>query len=324
MSSREVTRFKRDLVNIHESFKSNCGVYAETLADCNNTWCYQEGTARQYTSCSSVSSDGFTCNNPTIRYGSSEGGIPGHSWGSNDDDLTSWCTQLLRRPSAGSVTRGVRSCAAPLGSVYWGTGHGNDEAGPRWLDSTDGNWRDSTLDSHRCNLFNYYITSLTCTSSFIMQRGNMIRTLPTIQKEYAISFKVLPTKFSSGWHSVIHFTTGGDLDVYGSRIPGVWFRPEGGGSLYICSAVNGNKDFCSTPATARPLEYPLNELTEVRISQKMDGDDYFYTIKINGITVVRVQNNQPEVFSNVKVYMGDPWHPAQEGYIQDLVINTGS
>jgi len=60
MSSREVTRFKRDLVNIHESFKSNCGVYAETLADCNNTWCYQEGTARQYTSCSSVSSDGFT------------------------------------------------------------------------------------------------------------------------------------------------------------------------------------------------------------------------------------------------------------------------
>ena len=147
----------------------------------------------------------------------------------------------------------------------------------------------------------------------------MIRTLPTIQKEYAISFKVNPTKFAPGWHSVIHFTTGGDLDVYGSRIPGIWFHRNGDGRLYICSAISGNKDYCFNSA---PL--PLNKFTEVRISQEMEGDDYFYMIKIGGAEFLRVQNNQPEVFSNVSVYVGDPWHSPQEGHIQDLVIeNTG-
>ena len=145
----------------------------------------------------------------------------------------------------------------------------------------------------------------------------MIRTLPTIQKEYAISFKVSPTKFAPGWHSVIHFTTSGDVDVYGSRIPGIWFQDNG--TLLICSAISGNKDYCFNSA---PL--PLNKFTEVRISQEMDGDDYFYMIEIGGTEFVRVQNNQPEVFRNVKVYVGDPWSPAQEGALRDLLIkNTG-
>ena len=44
--------------------------FAETFADCDRTWCRQDSTKDQFTKCTSVSPDGYTCNNPIIRYGS--------------------------------------------------------------------------------------------------------------------------------------------------------------------------------------------------------------------------------------------------------------
>ena len=69
----------------------------------NGNWCYQKGTKGQYTRCGSVSSDGLTCYNPEIRYGSTIGGKPG-AMGPWYQYSTEWCRQLF--PTA-NIIRGT-------------------------------------------------------------------------------------------------------------------------------------------------------------------------------------------------------------------------
>ena len=77
---------------------------------CINNWCYQHGTMGQYTRCKRVSSNGRTCHNPEIKYGSTVGGKPGgpmmqqsHRFGWLNIGETVWCQQLF--PTA-SITNG--------------------------------------------------------------------------------------------------------------------------------------------------------------------------------------------------------------------------
>ena len=54
-------------------FSAPLGIFS----DCNNQWCLQQGLNKpQHTKCESVTNNGYTCNNPQIKYGSVEGGIP--------------------------------------------------------------------------------------------------------------------------------------------------------------------------------------------------------------------------------------------------------
>ena len=79
---------------------------------CINNWCYQHGTMGQYTRCKRVSSNGRTCHNPEIKYGSTVGGKPGgymmqqsYRLGSGLLNIgpTVWCQQLF--PTT-SITNG--------------------------------------------------------------------------------------------------------------------------------------------------------------------------------------------------------------------------
>ena len=69
----------------------------------NGNWCYQKGTKGHYTRCGSVSSDGLTCYNPEIKYGSTIGGKPG-AFGPWYQHSTEWCRQLF--PTA-KIIRGT-------------------------------------------------------------------------------------------------------------------------------------------------------------------------------------------------------------------------
>ena len=45
-------------------------------------------------------------------------------------------------------------------------------------------------------------------------------------------------------------------------------------------------------------------------------------MKVNNKSELKMENTVPSMFSNVKVYAGDPWYPAQDGKIRNLVIVT--
>ena len=148
-----------------------------------------------------------------------------------------------------------------------------------------------------------------------IRKSRKITTLLRFGKEYSISFEVKPTKFTSKWASVIHFTRGGNAANYGDRSPAVWFRP-GVNGFHICSAVNGKKNYCRNPSQ----RFRTGVWISVTITQFKSGSVYLYQIFINNFMVHSTTNKKPQDFKNVKVYVGDPWYNPQQGYIRNLVI----
>ena len=137
----------------------------------------------------------------------------------------------------------------------------------------------------------------------------------TVQQQYEVSFQVLPTNFYNFCHNVIHFSTGSDQGHSGSRIPLVSFCGSSGAyTLYICSEVNGDFDYC-----VNSDQKPLNKWTSVMIRQFLaNGGSYLYEVIVDRKTILSVINNQVKTFNQVNVYVSDPWVAAQDGRMKDL------
>jgi len=152
-----------------------------------------------------------------------------------------------------------------------------------------------------------------------LRKGNLLATLPSLEEEYLIAFEVLVTKHENvPWRNIIHLTIGGNLAKYGDRIPGFWLNHEN--ILHICSAVNGNLNYCYNHASQPIVE---GKWTSVVIQQINLRDELIYEIKIDGRSVHKIRNSSPKVFENVKVYAADPWYPAVNGMIRNLGIIKG-
>ena len=77
----------------------------------------------------------------------------------------------------------------------------------------------------------------------LLKKNKQVRVLPVLRKQYELSFQVYPTSFLSGkWVSVLHLTTSGNNDIYGARIPGIWFSPKAANNkntIYTANAISG-------------------------------------------------------------------------------------
>ncbi|XP_065679558.1 uncharacterized protein LOC100201038 isoform X2 [Hydra vulgaris] len=150
-------------------------------------------------------------------------------------------------------------------------------------------------------------------------QGKLISVIRKLKKEFIISFDVKPLSYGTEWLNVIHFTNGSNIGNVGDRIPGVWFHENGSGSLYIATPLNGDPNHAFE---TYPL--PLNQWTNVEISQFRDGDCYMYCGKLNGETVFLQENAVPRSFKNVKVFSSDPWHLPQQGLIRNFYTINGA
>ena len=148
----------------------------------------------------------------------------------------------------------------------------------------------------------------------MIKKGNLLTTLSAIPAEYVVSFSVRPTAFSTGWSSVIHFTTGENCCKVGSRIPGVWFNNN---ILHICGAVNDNGNHCYN---SKPIA--KNEWTDVLIVNSKVGSKFWYTVYVNSIQIGRILNPSSRVYKNVKVYITDPWHKSFKGSLRNIQISA--
>ena len=109
-----------------------------------------------------------------------------------------------------------------------------------------------------------------------LAKNKLITELPYLGKQYKISFDLLITKLdfsSSDFLSIIHFTLGQDVSVYGDRTPGVWVYKDK--ALTVASAVNGNRNFAFN--TAPPNIINENVWHKVQLSQTLlDGKVNFH------------------------------------------------
>ena len=101
-------------------------------------------------------------------------------------------------------------------------------------------------------------------------------------------------------------------------------RPSFFGSnrkISIMAAINGNSNYHYDD----PVQRKENEWINIQISQQSTGGGYVYKIRINGDTVHSVENKKPRVFSDVIVYISDPWTTKLNGFIRNLMItNNGN
>nr|XP_047144967.1 uncharacterized protein LOC101241106 isoform X2 [Hydra vulgaris] len=146
----------------------------------------------------------------------------------------------------------------------------------------------------------------------VLTLNNLLATLTSLEKTYSVSFNLYLTSLSETYESVIHLTIGGNTEQYGDRCPAVWVKS---GQLFICSAVNLEKNYCITTD-----QLPLYVWSTIKISQIKQNGLYEYNIHIDESVVYSTVNNYPQSFSNVYVYSADPWHREFNGSIRDLRI----
>ena len=147
-------------------------------------------------------------------------------------------------------------------------------------------------------------------------KGRHLATVSKLIKEYSVQLEVLPTRFlSKAGTSVLHFTTGLKNGKYGSRTPGIWFSRNIKGGLFLVSPISGINNYVYKSRAFTP-----NQWIKINVSQTKIKDDYIYKVAVNGKEVQKVKNTKPEDFEDVKVYVANPWHTAQEGYVRNVSI----
>ncbi|XP_065652274.1 uncharacterized protein LOC136079791 isoform X2 [Hydra vulgaris] len=146
----------------------------------------------------------------------------------------------------------------------------------------------------------------------VLTFNNLVATLTSLKKTYSVSFKFYLKSLLEEYRSVIHLTIGSNVEQYGDRCPAVWVIS---GQLFICSAINGDKNSCITT-----YQLPLNAWSAIKISQINQNEVYKYIISINETVVYSIINTVPQSFSNVYVYSADPWHASSNDSIKDLKI----
>ena len=135
-----------------------------------------------------------------------------------------------------------------------------------------------------------------------------------MEKQYSLHVEFMVTEFpTDGWYSIYHATVSGNVDVYGSRVPGIWINTRNGTMCTgVYSAVGKYRSYYhKTPFN--PIK--LNKWIEINVSQTKVGGDDQYIIEMNEEVVRTVKNANPRQFENVKIYISDPWYDAVPGEV---------
>ena len=154
----------------------------------------------------------------------------------------------------------------------------------------------------------------------VLKKSSIIGLIPTMEKEYTVSFDVKVNSYVDAVKNVLHITTNDDIAIYGSRNPAVWFFESTSDTsiMHICAAINGNKNNCYNS-----VDYGISvgEWVNVKISQILYEGAYLYHIAINDQVVHLLQNDDARMFTNVKIYASNPWHAQLDGSIRNILVN---
>ena len=152
----------------------------------------------------------------------------------------------------------------------------------------------------------------------LLKKGSLLKTLPTLTKEWRVSFEFNPKNYNyEGYAQILQMTTGGKYGNIGDRTPALWMHKSRG--VYISTTLNGNPAIGKAFPTKKP---PINQWTAVEIKQSKDGSNYIFSLKFNDEVLWSVRNTDPQEFSAVQVYFSSGWYVAQAGSIRNLRIET--
>merc|ERR1712157_282095 len=139
----------------------------------------------------------------------------------------------------------------------------------------------------------------------LIQRNNLVQTLDTWGPDFNIKFDMRIVKLPTGWHNILHFTTGGDK----VGIPGLWLLTRQG--RLILKVVIGKHQ--------KELTLDINRSFSVNMTQR-NGQ---FSFLVNDSTVWTV-NSGSTIYRNVKFFASNPWNTsaASVSKFKNLVVTT--
>ena len=163
-----------------------------------------------------------------------------------------------------------------------------------------------------------WATTFSLPSEHQLKRSSLLTTLPTLNKEWKVSFEFKATSYKQRSNAqILQLTIGSKSGSIGDRTPALWIHKSRG--VYIVTTLNGKPN---TGKYFRSKKPNVNEWTSVEMSQVKTGPNYIFSLVIKGETLWSVKNTDPREFSSVKVFASSPWYAAQAGSIRGLRIEN--
>ena len=171
------------------------------------------------------------------------------------------------------------------------------------------------------NCFLDWTISLLHPAEQILKKNSLLATLPTLTKEWRVSFEFKPKSYNyNGYAQVLQLTVGGKSTNIGDRTPALWmYKKNGVVKVVVATTLNGK---ASMSKVSNELPPAINEWTNFEISQERKGSDYIFTLVMKDKILWSTKNTKPQEFSNVKVFASSKWYVAQSGYIRGLKIEN--
>ena len=165
-----------------------------------------------------------------------------------------------------------------------------------------------------------------------MNRGDLLKTLPKLGKEWEVSLEFKATKSAlsrptepTDQANIIQLQIPNLTTKYGGSIVSISTKPDQ--DLYFSSFLS-DQDGEQMIAAFNGIQL-VDKWTSIRVSQQriqINGEksmEYRQTIEIDGRPVARRPIPVPKEFTNVRVFASGHEFPAQSGYIRNFVIQDG-
>ena len=152
----------------------------------------------------------------------------------------------------------------------------------------------------------------------MLRKNTLLTTLPTLTKEWKVSFEFKATSYKQrAYAQILQMTIGSKSGSIGDRTPALWIHKSRG--VYLVTTLNGKPNVGKSFPTKKPI---VNYWTTVEMKQVKSGPNYIFSLVIKGETLWSVKNTDPREFSSVKVFASSPWYAAQAGSVRGLRIEN--
>ena len=131
-------------------------------------------------------------------------------------------------------------------------------------------------------------------------QGLVVKEYKNWGEVYTIQFDIKVKHVPNTLLNVFQFIVNNDVSGTYGPIPGLWITEDE--NFLICSAINGNKDFCESYC------FELGKNYQITIQQFKDVEKFWYQILIDGKTKLMINITQPESFPIVNFYASDQWN----------------
>jgi len=143
---------------------------------------------------------------------------------------------------------------------------------------------------------------------------NLLLTTIQTAETFELTFDITPHASATvnNWRSIVHF---GNFHSHSQRLPAFWLYP---GSTRLTAQMSRQDSLAVCDPEG---ELPVGQVT--RVGVRLVGDTF--TVSINGqqqCSTGGFFDNRVPPQSNVDVWLGDPWYPAADVTVANLVYTA--